>query len=301
MRNKIPCSAERLTLLDPPMIQSVVDRGAFQIGSQYLAENRVRIVEADESQISSAVIGSSGLYEQTIRLKDGHLVSKCSCALPEEPMCRHCVAVLLEYHRWAQPRTNRKMKPTPTVHAAPSPSNGNGTTAATGPSSVDLKLSEVMAFIEWLQPAMKAVERGQSLPDSSKLSGDVAVWAEALRNLDDRRREGEAIQLSLECDIRDREAYVGRMTQQLQASMGEVKNAQVAYQQAMQELATYKDALAKLTDIATEVGGFDTQLNSIAGDMLAKGAQLEKLAASFRDVAVALKMTANPPSPSEER
>ena len=57
MRNKIPCSAERLSLLDPPMIQSVVDRGAFQIGSQYLAENRVRIVEADESQISSAVIG----------------------------------------------------------------------------------------------------------------------------------------------------------------------------------------------------------------------------------------------------
>jgi chromosome segregation ATPase len=148
---------------------------------------------------------------------------------------------------------------------------------------------------------MKAVERGQSLPDSSKLSGDVAVWAQALRNLDERRREGEAIQLSLESDIRDREAYVGRMTQQLQASMGEVKNAQVAYQRAVQELATYKEALAKLADIATEVGGLDSQLNSIAGDMLAKGAQLEKLAASFRDVAVALKMTASPPSPSEER
>jgi hypothetical protein len=301
MRNKIPCSAERLSLLDPPMIQSVVDRGAFQIGSQYLAENRVRIVEADESQISSAVIGSSGLYEQTIRLKDGHLVSKCSCALPEEPMCRHCVAVLLEYHRWAQPRTNRKMKPTPTVQAAPSPPNGNGSVSASSSSSVDLKLSEVMAFIEWLQPAMKAFELGQSLPDSSKLSGDVGVWAQALRNLDDRRREGEAIQLSLESDIRDREAYMGRMTQQLQASMGEVKNAQVAYQQAMQELATYKDALAKLANIATEVGGFDSQLNSIAGDMLTKGAQLEKLAASFREVAVALKMTANPPSSSEEQ
>jgi hypothetical protein len=301
MRNKIPCSAERLSLLDPPMIQSVVDRGAFQIGSQYLAENRVRIVEADESQISSAVIGSSGLYEQTIRLKDGHLVSKCSCALPEEPMCRHCVAVLLEYHRWAQPRTNRKMKPSPTVQAAPSPPNGNGSVSASSSSSVDLKLSEVMAFIEWLQPAMKAFELGQSLPDSSKLSGDVAVWAQALRNLDDRRREGEAIQLSLESDIRDREAYVGRMTQQLQASMGEVKNAQVAYQQAMQELATYKDALAKLANIATEVGGFDSQLTSIAGDMLTKGAQLEKLAASFREVAVALKMTANPPSSSEEQ
>ena len=25
----------------------------------------------------------SGLYEQTIRLKEGHLISKCSCSLPE--------------------------------------------------------------------------------------------------------------------------------------------------------------------------------------------------------------------------
>jgi uncharacterized Zn finger protein len=299
MRNKIPCSAERLSLLDPPMIQSVVDRGAFQIGSQYLAENRVRIVEADESQISSAVIGSSGLYEQTIRLKDGHLVSKCSCALPEEPMCRHCIAVLLEYHRWAQPRTSRKTKPTATVQTAATPPNGNGTVSVGGSSSLDLKLSEVMAFIEWLHPAMKAVEQGQPLPDSSKLSGDVAVWAQAIRNLDERRREGEEIQSNLESDIRDREAYVGRLTHQLQASMAEVKTAQVAQQQAVQELAICKDTLARVADIANEVGGYDNQLKSIAGDMLSKSAQLEKLAASFREVAVALKMIAKPSSSSE--
>jgi uncharacterized Zn finger protein len=270
------------------MIQSVVDRGAFQIGSQYLAENRVRIVEADESQISSAVIGSSGLYEQTIRLKDGHLVSKCSCALPEEPMCRHCIAVLLEYHRWAQPRTSRKTRPAPTAQTATTPSNGNGTTSVGSSSSVDLRLGELMAFVEWLQPAMKAVERGQSLPDSSKLNGDVAVWAQAIRNLDDRRREGEEIQLSLESEIRDREAYVGRLTHQLQASMAEVKTAQVAHQQALQELTTYKETLAKVADLATDVGAYDSQLKSIAGDMLSKGAQLEKLAASFREMVAAL-------------
>ncbi len=85
MRNKIPSSAERLSRLDPPMIQVVVDRNAFHIGNQYLSENRVRIVEDDDAQISSSVIGNSGLYEQTIRLKEGHLISKCSCSLPEEP------------------------------------------------------------------------------------------------------------------------------------------------------------------------------------------------------------------------
>jgi hypothetical protein len=32
--NKIPCSAERLSLLDPPMIIAVVDHNAFHIGTQ---------------------------------------------------------------------------------------------------------------------------------------------------------------------------------------------------------------------------------------------------------------------------
>jgi chromosome segregation ATPase len=154
-----------------------------------------------------------------------------------------------------------------------------------------------MAFIEWLQPAMKAVERGQPMPDSSKLSGDVAAWAHAIRNLDERRREGEEIQLSLESEIRDREAYVGRLTNQLQASMGEVKTAQVAHQEAMQELATHKSTLARVADLATEVGGYDNQLKSIAGDMLSKGTQLEKLATSFREVAAALRtLTKSGPS-----
>src|SRR6188472_2361772 len=142
MRNKIPCSAERLSLLDPPMIQSVVDRNAFHLGTQYLSENRVRIVEADDAQISSAVIGNSGLYEQTIRLKDGHLVSKCSCSLPEEPMCRHCIAALLEYHRWTQPRNGQHNKASQSSGPQPAQAASNHETASS-PSpatTTDLKL-----------------------------------------------------------------------------------------------------------------------------------------------------------------
>src|SRR5512140_6520 len=135
MRNKIPCSAERLSLLDPPMIQAVVDRNAFHIGNQYLSENRVRIVEADDAQISSAVIGNSGLYEQTIRLKEGHLISKCSCALPEEPMCRHCIAVLLEYHRWVQPRQSQKAGAAKPAQAPPRPEPSAGGKASIPASS----------------------------------------------------------------------------------------------------------------------------------------------------------------------
>ena len=273
------------------MIQAVVDRNAFHIGNQYLSENRVRIVEADDAQISSAVIGNSGLYEQTIRLKEGHLISKCSCALPEEPMCRHCIAVLLEYHRWAQPRNGQQKKPKPPPPSQPSqPSqNVNGASAPSPAPTTDLKLGEVMAFVEWLQPAIKALERGQLLPDSPKLGGDLASWIQAIRNLEERRRESEEVRINMESDIRDREAYVGRLTQQLQASMEEVKTSQASSQQLQQELTICKEMLAKVSDIASEVGSYDSQLKSISSEVLSKGAQLDKLAHSFREVSTALK------------
>jgi uncharacterized Zn finger protein len=291
MRNKIPCSAERLSLLDPPMIQGVVDRNAFHLGNQYISENRVRIVEADEAQISSAVIGNSGLYEQTIRLKDGHLVSKCSCSLPEEPMCRHCIAVLLEYHRWVQPRAQAKKdkQAPPAPPTSSDPPNGKGNTGSSSGLSGDLKLSEVMAFIEWLQPAMAALENGQSLPDSSRLTGDLGALIQTVRNLDERRRESEEVQLTLESEQRDREAYVQRMTQQLQASMAEVKSTQTSLQELQQENALYKDMFTKVAEIASEVGNYDSQIKTVAGELLSKGAQLDKLANSFREVAGALK------------
>ena len=291
MRNKIPCSAERLSLLDPPMIQAVVDRNAFHIGNQYLAENRVRIVEADDAQISSAVIGNSGLYEQTIRLKEGHLISKCSCALPEEPMCRHCIAVLLEYHRWAQPRNGQQKKVKPSTAPQPTqPTHSSaGTSTPNSTSTTDLKLGEVMAFVEWLHPAIKALERGQPLPDSPKPSGDLAPWIQAIRNLEERRRESEEARMNLESDMRDREAYVGRLTQQVQASMDEVKVSQANAQQLQQELTLCRDMLAKVSEIASEVWNYDSQLKSLAGEVMSKGSQLDKLAHSFKEVSTALK------------
>ena len=278
------------------MIQAVVDRNAFHIGSQYLSENRVRIVEADDAQISSAVIGNSGLYEQTIRLKEGHLISKCSCSLPEEPMCRHCIAVLLEYHRWAQPRNGqqKKTKPSASPQPAQAPPNNNGASTPTAATTTDFKLGEVMAFIEWLQPAIKALERGQPLPDSPKLSGELAPWTQAIRNLEERRRESEDVRINLESDMRDREAYVGRLTQQLQASMEEIKTAQASTQSLQQELSTCKEMLAKVSEVASEVGSYDSQLKSLAGEVLSKGAQLDKLANSFREVSTALKALTKP-------
>jgi len=278
------------------MIQAVVDRNAFHIGNQYLSENRVRIVEADDAQISSAVIGNSGLYEQTIRLKEGHLVSKCSCALPEEPMCRHCIAALLEYHRWTQPRNGQQKRATPSPAPQPTQASMNRDSAPSPATSTDLKLGEVMAFIEWLQPAINALERGQPLPEAPQLGGDVALWVQTIRSLEERRRESEEKRTNLESDMRDREAYVSRLTQQAQTAMEEIKSLQTSSQQLRQELTACKEALAKVSEVASEVGSYDSQLKTLAGEVMSKGSQLDKLAHSFREVSTTLRALAKPPS-----
>lgn len=274
------------------MIQGVVDKTAFQVGHQYLSENRVRIVEADESQISSAVIGNSGLYEQTIRLKDGQLTSKCTCTLPEEPMCRHCIAVLLEYHRWVQPRGGRKKEA-----REPKPSQDNGKPVEGSSNAGDLTLGQLTAFVQWVQPAMKALEQGETPPGPpTPTTGEVGHWIQAIRNLDDRRREGDEARANLERDLRDREAYIGRLTQQLQNSLAETKLARATAQELGQELAAYKDMMGRVGELCKELGRYDGEMKSVAGELLSKGSQLDKLAGSFREIVAALKNVAKPSS-----
>ena len=210
-------------------------------------------------------------------------------------MCRHCIAVLLEYHRWVQPRNSAK-RPKPTATSSASTVNDNVSTGSSAsPVGPDLKLREVMAFIEWVQSAMKALDGGETLPDGSRLSGEVASWADVIRRLDERRRDTEELQMTFAAEQKEREAYMQRMTQQLQTSMDEAKAAQNVCHQLQQELGAYRDMMGKISEIASEVGGYDSQLKSISGELLSKGAQLEKLAASFREVAAALKVVSKPP------
>ena len=296
MRNRIACSAEQLSLLDPQMIQSVADSNAFHIGRQYLSENRVRIVEADDAQISSAVIGNSGLYEQTIRLKDGHLISKCSCTLPEEPMCRHCIAVLLEYHRWTKPRQMQKAKTAKATDALPNPDrSGEPKPPARQQATPDIKLSEIMLFIEWLGPTMRAIEHGTVIPEPPPLdSGDVSTWMTAIRNLEDRRRENEEALANLQSEMKDREAYLGRLSQQLQASIAEAKSAQAMSQSLRREVVAHKETLDHLTELTDKVIQSEGEIRSTTRELLAKATHLDTLSASFHELSALLKSGSKP-------
>lgn len=291
MQNKISCSAERLGLLTSEMIQAISDASAFQIAHQYLTANRVRIVEADDSQITSAVVGNAGLYEQNIRLKDGHLVSKCSCTLTDEPMCRHCIAVLLEYQRWARPRQPQKPAlAKESITTSPLGPSDNGKRAVLPSFTSDVKLSEIMAFLEWLQPATKALERQDPLPHSPVLGpGSVSTWIQTIRNLEDRRRENEEVMTSLETQLKDREADVGHLTQQLQISLRENNAARATAQGLQREVASYKEVLTRVSELTIEVVRHAAQMQTVTGEMLQKGSQLDTLVTSFKEVAEALQ------------
>jgi len=71
--------------------------------------------------------------------------------------------------------------------------------------------------------------------------------------------------------------------------MEEIKTTQTSSQQLQQELTACKEMLAKVSEVAFEIGSYDNQLKSIAGEVMSKGSQLDKLAQSFKEVSAALK------------
>jgi hypothetical protein len=54
-------------------------------------------------------------------------------------------------------------------------------------------------------------------------------------------------------------------------------------------VASYKEILARVSELTTEVVRHAGQMRAVTGDMLQKGSQLDKLVSSFKDVAEALQ------------
>ncbi len=283
MLNKMPCSADKLNLLEPTMIQSVVEVSALKLGSQYLAEDRVRIDEADGVSITSVVIGYSGLYKQTMQLKDGTLITQCSCGLTEQPLCRHCVAVLLAYHRRGKPQPPEASPGKPMTEAPPE-ARQSATHAA------DISLRDLMAFVEWVQVAVSALERGHPLPESPKLgTTEVQGWIGSMQQLETRRREVEAERDALQMVLNARKVEISELTQQLQASVQDIKAAQSASQAMQRELTQYRVILGNLSDLAKELDRYKSQMRAIAADVEKQGLQLESLLSSVTGASAALQ------------
>jgi len=273
------------------MIQSVVEASVFQIGTQYFSEGRVRITEADEHQINSLVFGIQGIHEQSLRLGDGHLMSKCSCSSSEHPLCRHATAALLEYFRRAQSAKAqvrvqdndvRDIHEVREVHevrqAIPPPAQAKKS------SGLDIRLGEITAFVEWLQEGVHALEGGGDLPAAPQFDGEAMEWVKALQVMDERKRAAQDKLSALETDLQHRDTQLVRLTQQLQTSMQEAKDAKQEAKDAgttceslEREVDSYRGKLAGLMNQAQEFDRFNHKMKNLAEEIVKNSTNMDDL------------------------
>jgi hypothetical protein len=301
MKSKIPCTAQTLEQLEPGMLQAVVEARAYKLGHQYVGENRVRIVQADDSEISATVLGNTGMHEQRIRLKGGTLMMKCTCNADEQPFCRHCCAVLLQYHHNLQkmhgngeaPQAAERVleaeivEPAATTSAAPPPPPPRSEAMAMGLGG---QLREVMIFMDWLQPAVHAMEQGQPLPDTRSLgSGEAFRWGEAMRSLEGRASRDSDKIASLEADLAARDGQIVRLMQEAERTTQEVKAAHATCESLRQELSGAKQTIVRLSEAENERTRLQRDLRSMMDRMQAQGAELEQASGKIKDISQMLK------------
>jgi len=127
------------------------------------------------------------------------------------------VAVLMAYHRWGKPQPPEASRGKPMTEVPPE-ARQSATHAA------DISLRDLMAFVEWFQVAVSALERGHPLPESPKLgTAEVQGWIDTLsdlaKELDRYKSQMRAIAADLE-----------KQGSQLESLLRSVKGASAALQ-----------------------------------------------------------------------
>lgn len=290
MRNKLPCTAQKLSQIQPEMIQSVVGDQVFQLGKEYQSANCVQILESDEDQILSEVTGPFGLYEQTIQLKGGNLLTKCSCTSNEQPFCRHCVAVLLGNQR---PPSGSEMNEFAEV--VPADLVKPDESAA---SALSINLHQITVFLDWLQHAIRALDRGHSLPDEPALEpGDAMAWIRGIQNLHARWRMSEEKRLGTEAELLKREAELERIMKELEALPRETQKAHTTCEDLQDALTNSQLMLDKLSSMAKERERVENELRLTADHLLKKGSELNALFSSLKGMTDTMRDVDGPRSP----
>jgi predicted RNase H-like nuclease (RuvC/YqgF family) len=161
--------------------------------------------------------------------------------------------------------------------------------SASSPSG-DVKLGELTQFTEWMQRVVQAIQTDRPVPDQPALgAGLVSTWTQVIRQMDERRREGEVVQVDLDREIQSRDAMVARLTQDLDSSVTELKSMQVICKDLQREVELQKAVVSKTADLSRQVEQFENELKAIASLLSEKGFRLAGLSDTCRDVASMLK------------
>lgn len=286
MRNRISCSAQSLTQLEPGMIQSVVGGQVYKLGNQYFSENRVRILEAEPSQVTAEVNGTFGVYSQLIKLRAGTLITKCSCPSTEQPFCRHCVAVLLQLFH------DGMAKQQGTTFSASASSTVPETTKASGPtsgSSADFHFREVTLFVDWMQGAAGYLGTNQSLPAAPNLpQGGVQSWIATITNLHQRFLQSEEDRIHAQNELQQAGARIKDLELELNAARREIMEIQGACVGLQKELERCQDLLAEFDAVTKERDRLVSTINTMKDELQKKCAELDSLSLTIKTVSKAI-------------
>lgn len=235
MRNRISCSAQELSQLDPDMLQSVVGETVFKFGNQYFSDQRVKILDTDRTQVMAEVNGAYGMYSQTIKLRAGTLSTRCSCPSTEQPFCRHCVAVLLhKFHNGSSIKANVKSahhdqddQASHASHASDSRASDAVPYFEESKGAVDLNFWEAILFIDWVQKAVGLLGKEATLPPvPDSLRGIAREWVGVVERLNSQLLESEEDRCDAQRNLQSAESMIDVLTKKLDILKGEAKTAQ---------------------------------------------------------------------------
>ena len=229
MRNRVSCSAHELSQLDPDMVQSVVGGTIFEIGNQYFSAQRVKILNAESTQIMAEVNGAYGVYSQTIKLRAGTLSTRCSCPSTEQPFCRHCVAVLLhQFHNGSSLKPSADPAHKDSVsHAPVPPVNSAVNYCEESKGAVDLNFWEAILFIDWVQKAVGLLGKDPTLPPvPDSLRGVAREWVGVVERLNLQFLESEEDRIDAQRNLQSAQDMIDGLTKKLNALKGEAEAGQ---------------------------------------------------------------------------
>ena len=291
MRNRISCSAQELGQLDPDMVESVVGGQVFKIGNQYFSDQRVNIVEANETQVVAEVNGTYGVYSQTIKLRGGTLSTKCSCPSTEQPFCRHCVAVLLhQFHSGSSLNQPEPAPPSPSGRAPTTETPRSTVSSSLSTPSADLNFREATLFIDWMQQAVAHLGKEMSLPDvPDGLDGVARDWTGVINQLNQQFLESEEDRVDARQNLQSSQDMIESLTAQLESSKEESQAAQQANTKLEKKVKQLEGSVSDLSQASKERDRLVGKVSTMQSELQKKGAELESVSMTLKSLSNSIR------------
>jgi DNA repair exonuclease SbcCD ATPase subunit len=165
------------------------------------------------------------------------------------------------------------------------------------PSSGDFNFREVTDFVDWIQIAIENLGKSPQLPPLPSFGqGSVRTWAEAIENFHQQFLQVEKDRDRTQSDLQLAQGKIDNLTQDLEQSSLEAKDAQGACVGLQKEIEKYKELLENLAAVTKERDLLNEQLRVAKGDLDKNCAELDSLSLTLKNISKSI-LGALPPFP----